>query len=219
MQTYDPQTIQPKGREIEISRKKTSRPDKPCQGKGNTSSTARTRKIPELTEVCKTNFFRKISPFPTEKGCLEWMAFRSKENYGRFGVEGEMFGAHRVAYFIATGEDPRELLCCHSCDNPPCVNPEHLFLGTNADNARDKALKGRCKPPRGERHGLRLHPESIARGESNGNSKLTELDVISIRSDPRPLIEIAKDYGVTRRNICKIKHRKSWKHLNPPTAD
>jgi hypothetical protein len=84
----------------------------------------------------------------------------------------------------------------HKCDNRLCVNPEHLFLGTNAVNMADKCAKGRQ-----------------TKGEQHGPAKLTEAAVLAIRSDPRLLRVIAAEYNVQRQTVGKIKNRKLWAHL------
>jgi hypothetical protein len=76
-------------------------------------------------------------------GCWEWQGYQDPVGYGRFRFRGTMWLAHRVSWVLANGEIPDRLLVCHRCDNPPCVNPGHLFLGTTQDNALDKMSKGR----------------------------------------------------------------------------
>lgn len=100
--------------------------------------------------------------------CLEWQGARLR-GYGRVRRAGRMQYAHRVAWEEVNGPIPDGLLVLHRCDNPPCVRPEHLFLGTDADNARDKAEKGRGNSPRGDAHGSKTKPESRARGNANGS--------------------------------------------------
>lgn len=140
--------------------------------------------------------------------CLEWQAWRDRNGYGGFKVSGKMKRAHREAWEIAHGPIPDGLHVLHKCDNPPCVAEDHLFLGTESDNAHDRDAKGRqsrgdshwsrARPeclargeshgarlhpermPRGDANGSRLHPESRPRGESHANAKLTEDSVREI---------------------------------------
>lgn len=89
-------------------------------------------------------FFAKVGP-PNEQGCREWAASRStsRGNYGQFMLKGRPRGTHRMAWEIAFGSVPDGVFVCHHCDNPPCVEPSHLFLGTSADNVIDMNAKGR----------------------------------------------------------------------------
>ena len=194
------------------------------------SMAAATTPIPALSEKNKRNFFGKVSTIPTSSGCLEWTAYKNPQGYGRCktGLGGQMLYAHRLAYFLATGTDPGEMLVCHTCDNPSCVNPAHLFLGTYSDNLRDMLTKGRENPvrgnnhharlrpermARGDSHGSRLHPERCPRGESNGSAKLTAADIPNIRSDKRTQKTIAAEYGISRTQISNIKLRVTWAHV------
>lgn len=83
-----------------------------------------------------------------KRECWEWQGTRLPSGYGRIGIAGKGQGVtdltHRVAYRIANGEIPPGMEVCHTCDNPPCCNPDHLFLGTHADNMRDMSAKGRA---------------------------------------------------------------------------
>jgi hypothetical protein len=96
----------------------------------------------EITSDVIKRFYEKVR-IEGVGDCWEWTAGKST-GYGVIKVDGRSRKAHRVSYLIHNGELPREMLVCHKCDNPPCVNPAHLFLGTYQDNAQDKVNKGRC---------------------------------------------------------------------------
>jgi hypothetical protein len=135
------------------------------------------------------------------ESCWIWKASKDKNGYGIFrGMIGNtaFTRAHRYSYALHTGDLLIGMQALHTCDNPSCVNPEHLFAGTNADNMRDKANKGRSKPRVGELHGQAI---------------LTERQVHRILKDPRPYVEIATQYNVAPSTIGSIKQRVSWKHL------
>lgn len=94
-----------------------------------------------LTAKDRERFERRIR---RTDGCWLWQGFRNHKGYGHFAIHGRDYKAHRVAFELATGRHPGRLLVCHSCDNPPCVNPAHLWLGTMSDNALDMHAKGRA---------------------------------------------------------------------------
>lgn len=133
--------------------------------------------------------------------CWEWRGTLDGKGYGKIPVGGRLIGAHRIAYTLAVGPIPPGIFVCHECDNPPCCNPNHLFLGTAADNNRDTVLKGRAR-------------RNAARGEANPQAKLTEAKVRAIRADPRPGHLIAADYGVGTTTVHRIKHREDWAHVS-----
>lgn len=141
-------------------------------------------------------FFSQVSTNPTAKGCLEWMGCNYGAGYGGFRAPGRTVGAHRMAYFLAAGTDPGDLHVCHKCDNRRCVNPEHLFLGTVAENMQDRKNKGRT-----------------AVGERVGSAKLTDSEISLIIHDARKQADIAAHYGVSQCLISKIKNLKLWRHL------
>jgi hypothetical protein len=135
-------------------------------------------------------------------GCWLWAASTDKDGYGIFrGIyEGVTHTkAHRYSWELHNKQHiPPKMLICHKCDNPRCVNPDHLFLGTVGDNMRDKIAKNRHNIPKGE-----LAPKAI----------LKESDVLLILADPRPYAQIAADYNVAATTIGSIKSRHSWAHL------
>lgn len=131
-------------------------------------------------------------------GCFLWTGYRDKDGYGLITVLGKTQYAHRLAYELAYGAIPRKMCVCHKCDIPACVNPQHLFVGSYAENTKDMDTKGRRNSPKGE-----LHARSV----------LSVGDVVSIRKDARPFREIAKDYSIWPSHVSRIKRRLTWAHL------
>ena len=147
-----------------------------------------------------------------ETGCWDWTACRSQSGYGKLRLGRKMLKAHRVSYelhvgSIPEGDDYHGTCVLHRCDRPCCVNPEHLFLGTNADNVRDKVEKGR--QPRTEMHGM---------------AKLSRGDVDFIRwALPRwgrgGAAHLAKFFGVSPQQIGHIKNGRTWTDVSLTTED
>lgn len=137
-----------------------------------------------------------------QTGCIEWIGHRVRGGYGQVNKDGKDAYAHRVAYERQHGEIPDGLRVLHRCDNPPCCNPDHLFLGTHADNMRDKAAKGRS---------------ASMPGETNPSAKLTADDVRTIRrlcADGAIKKEVGSKFGVTGAAVRLIVLRKKWAHID-----
>lgn len=148
--------------------------------------------------------------FRTKKtdSCWIYTGKSKVRDYGLVWYYGKVILAHRVSWMVHRGDIPKGLCVCHKCDNPPCVNPEHLFLGTYSDNAKDSYLKGR--------NGFTTHPEGLKRGKDNHQSKLTASKVKEIRrlsSDGYPQYLIGNIFGVSQSNISCIVLRKRWNHV------
>lgn len=149
-----------------------------------------------------------------DNDCWEWQRGRGTCGYGRFWLNGKTRNAHRVAWELTYGDLPDEMCVLHSCDNRSCVNPSHLFLGTQEDNTRDRHQKGRdaC----GERSGRHTQPWRTARGERQGGAKLSPSDVLAIRearSKGVHLKDLAAQYGVSFGHIGKLCRGYSWNHV------
>lgn len=157
-----------------------------------------------------TRFWIKVASVDPS-ACWPWTAGRNRLGYGKFGIEGRAHYAHRIAWELTHGPIPDGLRALHRCDNPPCCNPAHLFLGTQGENIQDMHDKGRHRPKV-----VHPIPPGHARGEACHSAKLTAPDVLSIRqaaSEGTDFPTLAARYGVTKQSIWAIVHRKKWKHV------
>jgi hypothetical protein len=134
--------------------------------------------------------------------CWEWTAkARTAFGYGVIKIDKVMHSAHRVAYELTYGIKLGDLCCLHLCDNPPCCNPSHLFVGTKGDNVKDASKKGRLTGGRGER---------------NRSAKLTTPEVeeiLKLHSEGEPQSRLAEKFGVNFRQIYRITRGENWRHL------
>lgn len=149
-----------------------------------------------LYDRCKTTMFT---------GCWEFQGTKLETGYGRVVIEGRKVFAHRLAYSLKYGPIPEGMQVLHSCDNPPCCNPNHLFLGTQKDNMADMRSKGR-QPDR--------------RGQNAGGSVLTDEEVMDIYTrahDTSAFAEtqtqIGDSYGVSNTLVSRIKLGRRWNHI------
>lgn len=129
----------------------------------------KTREI-NLDAITSKQFTERFFSYVEKKdsGCWEWIGAREKTGYGMTTVECKKFGAHRISFVMHGGIFTDEKnFACHHCDNPCCVNPEHLFAGSHQDNSDDCVSKNRTA--KGDRHNSKTHPERIARGERHGS--------------------------------------------------
>lgn len=168
------------------------RPSKPVMrpcADGITRPRRRRMTVEELSEWVWRMAFKN-----TQTGCWEWMGTVNSWGYGVFKV-AESWLAHRFAAFCVLGHLP-DLLVLHSCDNPKCINPSHLWLGTNKDNSDDKVRKGR---------------QSFLAPDKNGSAKLSWSDVAEIRSSGMTTRQVMDRYGLTQAAAYKVRLCKTWK--------
>ena len=146
-------------------------------------------------------FWEKVKRGSPEQ-CWEWQAYRDAKGYGVVGVRGSKTEkAHRVAWRLSKGQIPKGKQCCHHCDNPPCCNPNHLFIGTPKDNTLDCIVKGRAR---------------YLKGESKPEAKLTNELVRKAKELFRSGVtfaDIGRKFGLHYTTIMDAVRGKSWKHL------
>jgi hypothetical protein len=158
------------------------------------------RKIePEVIE----RFWSKVDKTDGPDACWSWKRLVDKDGYGKFQISTGYrvqwhVRAHRFALYLSTGARPKNL-ALHSCDNPPCCNPKHLHEGTQKKNRVDCKARGR-----------------VARGETDGNAKMTTQNVIDLRrrlAEGESASSIAAEFGVTHTTILAAANRKTWAHV------
>jgi hypothetical protein len=142
---------------------------------------------------------RFLSKINKTSSCWNWIGSIDRYGYGYIKLKtGRHKKAHRLSYELFIGNIPKGLLVCHSCDNPRCVNPDHLFLGTCKDNNQDAANKKRA-----------------CVGEKNGRAILTIKQVKDIkrRCKNERVVDLAKEFNISTSAIQDIKQRRNWKHV------
>jgi hypothetical protein len=145
-------------------------------------------------EILERKFSVKVSKQGDEK-CWLWIGGKTSDGYGMLDVNSKKYYAHRLSYELYRGPIPKGLCVCHHCDNPSCVNPSHLFLGSKGDNIRDCVSKGR---------------------RGNCNKKLTSEKVVEIREMRKKgmsLRKIASMFGIHNQTVHNVVTRKHWKEV------
>lgn len=151
----------------------------------------------------KTLFERFWDKVLIGDGCWEWVAHKNNDGYGAIRYNRKMVKAHRLAWILTNGDIPEGLCVCHKCDNPACVRPGHLFLGTRKENMRDMAAKGRNYVP-------------DVTGAKNPGAKLSVKQVQEIRARAlagETQAALGREFGLTQSGISNITRKNRWKHI------
>ena len=191
-----------------------------CLNCGETKELRNFHKLPKCSCILTTEYLQKLEHkrfyekvnIKSSNDCWEWKATKMSSNgYGVFrrsvSLKNCQIGAHRMSWILEHKQEiPTNMCVCHHCDNPSCVNPAHLFLGTQKDNLEDMLSKNR-----------QASWENIDRkGIKNNSAKLTEQEVLNIRKDfknGKDKHQLAVEYNVTSANINLIITQKTWRHL------
>jgi len=170
-----------------------------------------------LTSDAVERFLDKVD-FNAPNDCWEWVGAQKPRGYGNLRFQKTYYLAHRFSYGIYKGDVPEDKLVCHTCDNPSCVNPNHLFLGTAKDNTQDMIEKGRDgfdkNRATGQDNGQNTHPENRCYGERNGNSQPTWDDVDEMRQrheqENLTYAQLADEYNITPSAVGFIIRKERW---------
>jgi len=166
----------------------------------------------------EARFWSKVDRSGGPDACWNWQGGTNERGYGRFSIGGVHLYAHRVSWVIANGPMPDGLDACHDCpdgDNPSCVNPAHLWSGTDTDNAIDRHAKGRTVS--GQQHGAYTMPGRVLRGEAHGRAKITEEQAREIRERYAKggvlQRELGAEFGISQVQVGYIVRGVSWSHV------
>jgi hypothetical protein len=156
----------------------------------------------------KTRFMEKVSSTNPSQ-CWTWIAGKNLTGYGQFWYKNKQVGAHRVSWILFRGPIPKGKYVLHSCDNPSCVNPFHLFIGTAQDNTLDMLKKGRGDP--------KANLPKDAKGENNGRARITREDARRVKNLWKSgkfstKTALAKHLGISRPTVVAIVLGKTWKN-------
>lgn len=161
-------------------------------------------------------FWDKVDKSQGPDSCWPWTGCIGTHGYGVTSFSKKQTRVHRAAYALSKGEIPDGLFVCHNCDNPPCCNPKHLFLGTSSENTNDMVSKRRQS--RGAKHAAAILP-GRKRGSENCLAKLEENQVVEmrrLRSQGMKIRDIADKFKMSYQGAYKAIRGKSWNHLGEP---
>lgn len=158
--------------------------------------------LPQLNAQQIIEFWGKIAITDNPDECWVWTLSTKDSGHGRVRIDWIEYKPHRIAYFLHTGHDPKELRVCHHCDNPPCCNPKHLYAGTQKNNCEDRERRGRGNQPKGVNNAFaKLNDDKVRelrRKFANGEANKTQL---------------AKEYGIACNTVKDIVRRRWWTHV------
>lgn len=158
-------------------------------------------------DATRSRFFSKVSK-GEPGGCWHWNAARMQSGYGNFGIDNYVHKAHRVSYALHNGSIPEGLMVLHKCDNPRCVNPEHLYAGTAKQNSQDAVRRGRHSPGKvvGEASHLAKTTDVMVRNMAALHcAGFSEMDLVAM-------------FGFSRSIVSSVIHGRAWKHVKRITA-
>lgn len=150
-----------------------------------------------------------LNKFIQKGECKNFSGSLSKKGYGKIYYKGKSWLAHRLSFVLNKGEIIDNMCVCHKCDNPKCINPDHLWLGSVAQNNADRSKKGRTYKNSFDN----LTQDQLRRGEKHGMSKLSEKDVLDIKVSVLGPKKLCEKYGIGTSTVWRIKNNQSWKHI------
>ncbi len=187
-----------------------SKPPSQAKGKSYCSNTCKYEDLRGPQRPWKERFWEKVTKNIDPDACWKWCGsvMDRRWNYGSFGFGGKTYRAHRLSWEIHYGKISPGTCVLHHCDNPNCVNPKHLFLGTHQDNVTDMYAKGRNIP-------YRKRTNVDRKGEKSGNFRLTDDIVGFIRAQPKTTTDgmLGEKFNVCRETISCARRRATWKHV------
>lgn len=159
--------------------------------------------------LLRKRFFKKVHF--NDNGCWEWIGARKEKGYGSFAYDKKNGHAHRYSYTTFIGPIPKGMNVCHHCDNPPCVNPDHLWVGTTQENIDDCIRKGRHVPPPVKNWPalMRKIPHHWQKVDISTVLKIREALKIGGRNQSK----IANEFGVSRKTVSRINTGENWAHV------